>query len=315
MVAKNLENYGLLYGSRNEIRAWHAGLSMPFALARTKQPHITSLAFDSGKGILYYAGHDGAVRNAITNESVGKTQKDSPIFDLDFLDEKLIAVRHISQHHNAARLHYVKSDMDIAILDSDMKGRKGLSYRPHSLELTVSNNGKIYIASENIVEVCPPKKNDQKPKIKKLTNYLSDFVNMVKNGEDMYAVFTHNHDSYPDGTEVRKVPSNKRVTFWKPDESWGGLEHLKKSYGYTDMATIIDDKLIVGTHNFDTEENNIYYVNLTPEMHESARGIRAKPQLLLRQAYEHAKVYGRGNPMILIPRKELDILIQKIILH
>lgn len=328
MAIRDPSEYGLIYGSKNNVMAWHIDLKNPIVLATRNdsgenRSHVTSLAFRDGK--LYDAGYGGIVRETLTNRVIGgipKTKEESPIFGIGFLNSKLVALRHAELSKTSpkmgAELYYVENNESITNqlggYKKDGSGYKEdrLFYRPHSLELKITKNGKIYIASENIIQVIP--RENKKPKIEKLTGYLGDFAILACDENKVYSIHTHNEDSNPDGTEVREVPSNKRVAFWTPSEDWKGKEN-QKSYGYAKMFAAIGNTLIIGTEylkKYSNNEFNIYSVNITPKMLRSKNGARASPQILIRNAFKDPHVYGCGNPLVVLPREDLEKILHQI---
>lgn len=326
MELKDPSEYGLVYGSKNEIRAWHSDMEEPIILATRHESdeygsHITSLAFN--EGTLFDAGYGGVVRETLSGEIIGETggkASESPLFGIGFLEGRLVALRHEEgfltrdkDYRVYARLHYVESGEDIAShLGIDWK-EELLDYRPHSLDLEITTNGEIYVASQNIVQVCPVK--EGKPIIKRLGRYLSDFVLLASDENQVISSHFHNLGSNPDGTEVREVPSGKRLTYWSPDNIIGAKK--QKGYGYMKMFAQIGTTLFIGTKEYGADgagihEGTIYMMNLTPKMLGSESGSRAALIPLVRRAFEAPRVYGAGNPLIAVMREDLErILMQR----
>lgn len=311
MDLKDPCEYALVFGSGNNILAWHIDLKKPIILA-TRTPsdaymaHINTITLH--KGILYDAGYEGEVRETLSGKIIGLTPNNpsySPIFGISSYKGRLIALRHIEENENSdARLHYVDSGENI-VENFGNDWKKGLMYRPHSLDLKVTNSGKIYVASENIVEIIPKK--NRPAKIIKLTDYLSDYVSLASDGKKVYSLHTHNHHTNPDGTEVREVPSNKRVAFWLPEKDWNGKNN-QKSYDFSRLFALYGESLIIGTDIYN-DDNDFWVVNITPKMNQLKRGSRATPLLLLKKGIQETVVYGKGNPLLVLKRKDLEKII------
>ena len=85
----------------------------------------------------------------------------------------------------------------------------------------------------------------------------------------------------------------------------------EQTYGYEQMATFVRDTLVVGTRNFSTGENNLYAIPVTAEILQSKNGVRASPQLLLKNSFVKGEVYATGNPITAVPREDLEKIIER----
>jgi len=319
MAIHDPSEFGIVYGSQNKVLAFHTDMDKPVLLTERIDKeergggHVTSLAFDKSKKELYdAAGYEGVVRNTLTGEKVYSfnPEKNCAIHSLCFYNGNLVALQQIGNY--VASLVDTQSGSNIAIITADRE--KGLKFRPSSLSMAITNRGRIYVSSENIIEVIPQEKGQTK--VKRLTDYLSDFTRLITNGKDVYCVYNY-HD--PEGAQVRRVPSHKKVAFWKPSIDNKDPSN-NKVYGFPDISAIIGDTLVVGTTIYKSTttmykhpDHSLYLIQLTQKMLEARKGARATPQLLLKEAFEDAHVYGVGNPMIIIPRKDLENIISIVV--
>ncbi len=302
---KTLDTHGLVYGSHNKAFMWHPGLKKPVLLA-TRNNHITSFAY--GSGILFDGGYDGVVRETISSEVVTAhvaKNKHDPIFGLGILHEELVSLRE-SEEKTSLRLHFEKRGRQVPILNGSSTEKEPLDYRPRSLGFTVTSCATMYVHSENVTKVLwSPKK--KIANLQKMTNYLNDTPKMISSGAEVYTVSCHNPYDTTDGVEVCNL-NGKRFTYWKPDESFG-KQSTGKLYGFTQMVAIKDDLLVVGTHDYKTHKNNFYGIEITKLMKSARHGVEAQPQLLLKNAFKKSEVYGVGNPLIILPRSDLEKLL------
>lgn len=330
-----LSDYGIIYGSKNKILAWHPGLDNAVLLAeRNSDPdflsRVTSIAYIDGQ--LYDACLGEGIRNTLTNEPIGthfnhvNNRNLSPIAGIGEFNGRMIALRHVPDlfqgeykdgyaFYPGGKLYYVEDDIGIALLgepkDSEsLKGghdRKNLDFRNYSLNFVVAGD-IIYVASENVVAVHP-RPDGNFSKINRLTDYLTDHVHLVSNGIDVYSLSTHNSSTHPDGTELRQMPMNKRRAYWKPSSDGKGAVKNQASYGYARIGTLAGNILVIGTLNHSTDEDNLYAIPITSEMHEQESGLQAEPVLLLRNAMEFVFGDVPGNPMIAVSSGDLERII------
>lgn len=306
MNRKNLSDLGIVYGSVNEVKAWHSGMKEPTTISKIStlpersSGHINCLTY--GGGVLYDAGYSGGIRETLSGRKVSKMKM---IFGLGSYKGKLVALGQV-EDPNVVYLQDINEKRSIAVFWNSKK----FDHRPDSLSLAITDDDKVYVASQNVVELGINEET-QLPKIKKITNYLDDFTLLVSSGKSVYSLSDHNPDTHPQGLEIRAVPSNKRIAFWKPTDDWNDLR--EPAYGYPRMAALFGRTLIVGSENPDTGESNIYSIDLTEEMIESKDGIRAEPQLLIKNAFDSEfGPYGKGNPMIAISRENLECILSKV---
>lgn len=318
-----LGDRGIVYGSGNNVLAWHEGLPGPVLLAsrfngKGVEKHVTTIAYRDGN--LFDAGHEGMVRNTLTGESVG-IPGNGPIFALDFLGGELIAARHVEgawpvegfpKPSPGASIEYVQTGKRIVLLgkpEPPTSERKNwwsndLKYRGHSLDLAVTRDGTIYVASENVIALHLGA--EQEPHVERKTTYLSDFVHLAADGAEVLDVSTHNSRTHPEGTRVRRTTTDRRLTFWRPSGEYEGTD---TPIGYGQMVALDGDTLVVGASNFDAKENNLYVVSISDAMYAADGGLPAKPQLLLRHAFDTVRIYGTGNPIAVVPRRDLDMIL------
>src|SRR3989344_5300732 len=92
-----LEGRGIVYGSYNNVLAWHEGLPGPVLLASRsmegRPAHIAAVAYQDGN--LFDADYEGVVRYTINGRQIGHKNSEEPILALDFLRSTLIAGRHV----------------------------------------------------------------------------------------------------------------------------------------------------------------------------------------------------------------------------
>ena len=76
-------------------------------------------------------------------------------------------------------------------------------------------------------------------------------------------------------------------------------------FGHPQMIALAGNTLIYGG------KNSFYAIPITEEMQTNINGVQSKPHLLLQNAYRNTGVFGRGNPLVAIPRDDLEnILLQ-----
>jgi len=307
----NTPNFGLVYGSGNEIYAWyHHGFGKPLKIAERKD-YVTSLCFHNGW--LLDAGLDGVVRNTTTGEDLDTTGtpinsiaswKNYP-FPLVGRDGQRVAPNLIITGDDnvlyGARIE-LSSRAHLFSLVSNSSHHE-FSYRPGSLELLPVEN-TLYVASENVIKV---EFKDNHYVAKKMTGYLTDFVHLAGNGQEVLALYSHNPQTTPKGEIVMDVETGKVLTFWSPTEKFNGTREI---YGFCDRATMIGDTLIVGCSK--STNGNIYAIPITKEMRTSTEGLPAEPNLLLAGAYyQDFHPYTKGNPIIALGLKDLLAVIEK----
>ena len=178
------EGYGIAFGARHQVYAWHPGREKPALLSGSigcvRDDHVTSLAVLDG--ILFHAGYSQVVRETGTRNIVGERQR-GEIFGLTVHEDRLIAIdydQRCGTHYDHVRVYDVQTDETLSLIKNE-----ALDLRPGSFQMA-NLDGRIFIASQNEVMLDY---GESGYRVVRLSGYKSDFVLLAS--DDNQVISTH----------------------------------------------------------------------------------------------------------------------------
>lgn len=314
------DDYGVMYGSHASIFAWCKGLERPVELLR-RPGHITRLFSD--KRFFYDAGYPAEKTYSRENNPLLRTIEYDSEFSLKnsserphqniifgatifqkqpfFLTQTCLSnplAQDSRRHYYSA--HLIGSDVNLIVVPFPWPRKTdGLDYRPGSLELA-SNEHHLFVASQNVTLLR--KEKNCSATLENITGYLADFVHLASDGQRVLALSSHSKPH----VEIRLIPENRTIAYWDAD-----------TYGFDRLAAFVDDTLVVGTTRFGNEKDSLGGIGSTSlfaidleHILDAELPVEVKPRLLLDDAFKNTMIYGKGNPILLVPRQTLDPMME-----
>ena len=308
-------DHGLIYVSGlNAVLGWHEDMEKPTLLKNFGDQHcITSLAVLNGR--LHHSDNMFGVFDTLSDKLVG--EHNHGVGAIDMIGDQAIAARHNRElftvrdggnqrYLGGVVVYFLNDGKEIARLGTPEKEIQNhheypdLRYRIDSLDIATQGN-IIYVTSDNAVSI--QKQTDGSFKVEKLTDFLADHPLLTLGNGKVLSIYYQNDITHPDGTQVKDLLNNKRLTYWQPHNGPNG-----DGFGYSNMAALAGDVLVVG--NWINGKNpKLFAVPITEEMISSENGTPSAPQLLLNNSRAASRMIG-NNPMIAVPRSQLEQIIK-----
>jgi hypothetical protein len=277
----------IVYGSQNKILAYHHdSMDRPYVIAE-RPDHVTAIApVDGVDGGLLDCGHYRTVNETLTGKQVGRKRKGS-VFSVGGQDGRMVAVE-----AGQMGIHYIEKMFDVKSNETlyVFKGARG-----HTAYMAIGKDG-IYYANEKVSRM--EKRAGGRLARKMLTVYLGDHVPIASDANgDVFSLSYHNSGMNPKGTEVMDVNSGKMLACWS-------MEKIPDFPGYAEFFAFDGrNNIVAGAHNSKPKKDmkNLLYFDIASGTADESGLLICEPQILLGNAFEMARQYGRGNPITIIP--------------